>query len=172
MAIAMHDPDNPATDHPAERQHFDLRRHVSPPWHKAAEADDLERLQSCLDWLNRERALLALETEDRRKPRRLPRAAQLELVPGIAPPAPEPAPGIAPPVKVPEHRREGLPIVPAPPLACDRLQPPPERPRFSGTMLAALLAAAVAGSLAYRISEGFFSVPSAAQAASIETVSP
>jgi len=159
MAIAMHDPRNPATDPPAQRQPSE--RHVSPPWHAAAQADDLDRLQSCLDWLNRERVLLELETADRKKPRRLPRAAQLEPVPGIAPPA-----------KAPEHKREGLPFVPAPPLACDRLQSPPERPRFSGTMLAALVAAAVAGSLAYRVSEGLFSVPTAAQAASIDSDSP
>jgi hypothetical protein len=161
MGFAVHDPRKPAVDHPAQRQPSDLRRHAAPPWHAAGEADDLDRLQSCLDWLNRERVFLELEAAVRNQPRRLPRAAQLELVPGIPPP-----------VKAPEPDREGLPVVPAPPLAYERLQSPPERPRFSGTMLAALLAAAVAGSIAYRVSEGFFSVPGTAQAAAIETASP
>jgi hypothetical protein len=155
----MHDPRDPAIDLPALRPASDLRRDPSPPWHAAADADDLERLQSCLDWLNRERVLLALETEDRKKPLRLPRAAQLEPVPGIAPLA-----------KLPGHKREGLPVVPAPPLACDRLQPPAERTRFSSTMLAALLAAAVAGSIAYHVSENVFAV--LAQAAPFETPPP
>jgi len=155
MGFALHGPQNPATDHPAQRQSSD-------PWHTAGEPDDLGRLQSCLDWLNRERVLLALETADRQEPRQLPRAPQLD-----------PVPGISPPTKSLEPRRERLPFVLAPPLACDRLQPPPaERPGFSSTMLAALLAAAVAGSLAYHVSEGFFSVPSVAEAAALETPLP
>jgi hypothetical protein len=126
-----------------------------------ANDNDLDRLQSCLDWLNRERALIALEAADRHGPRRLPRASQLDPVPGLAPSA-----------QAPERNREKLPFVLAPPLACDRLpRPLPERQGFSGTMLAAVVAAALAGSIAYRMSVGSFPLPSVAHAASFEAPS-
>jgi hypothetical protein len=124
-----------------------------------AEAGDLDRLQSCLDWLNHERMLLALETTARQAPRHLPRAAQLAPVPGILPPEKLPA-------KSPAPRPERLPFVLSPPLACDRLQPPVRRrTRSSGTMLVVLIAAAIAGAVAYHTAEGSFPLPSIAQAA-------
>ena len=134
-----------------------------------AEAADLDRLQSCLDWLNRERALLALEAADRKEPRRLPRAPQLGAIPDISSLTPA---SDSPLARAPDGRQEKLPFVLAPPLACDRLQPRlPDRPRFSGTLLLALAAAALAGSIAYHVSATAFSVPGIAEAAPIETPS-
>jgi hypothetical protein len=125
----------------------------------AAEAADLHRLQASLDWLNRERMILARGASVRKETRRLPRAAQLGPVPGISTRAEDSA-------RTPER----LPFVPAPPLACERLQRPPPRRRYgSGTHLLVLIAIVLVGSVAYYASaEGFFSTPDIAQASPLQ----
>jgi len=167
MALPVRDPQI-ASDRSA-LQLPDLR-HKGGTAGAVAEAADLDRLQSCLDWLNRERALLAFETADRKEPPRLPRAAQLPPVPGISAPA---VACDAPLTKAPGSQREKLPLVLAPPLACDRLQPAlPDRRGFSGTMLLVLAAAVLAGSIAYHVSAGAFPVPGSAEAAALQVPSP
>jgi hypothetical protein len=156
-----------ATDRSALQQP-DLRHEGSAP--AVAEAADLDRLQSCLDWLNRERALLALEAADRKQSRRLPRAPQLGPISDISSLTPA---SDSPLTRAPDGQREKLPFVLAPPLACDRLQPRrPDRPRFSGTMLLVLAAAVLAGSIAYHVSAGAFSLPDIAEAAGLQASSP
>ena len=175
MSFSARDTLNIASEHRAPPQAPALAAEGLAPAPDFAETDDLDRVQSCLDWLNRERMILALETTARKAPLHLPRAAQLAPVPAIEALAKLPLaalapPGALPPGKAPAHTPDKHPLVPSPPLACDRLQPPlPRRPRRSGTMLLVLVSAAIAGSLAYYATMGTFPVPSLAQAAAIET---
>ena len=178
MSFPVRDTLDIATDDRARPQPLALAHEGLALTPVIAEPNDLDRLQSCLDWLNHERMLLARETTKRNAPRHLPRAAQLPLVAGISaleilppqtlPPAlpPEKLPAATPPA----HRQERLPFVLSPPLACDRLQPPRRRrARRSGTMLVVLIAVAIAGVVAYHATEGSFPLPSIAQAAPYET---
>jgi hypothetical protein len=158
MAFPVRDTLNIAADRPGQPWPSDLGHARSAPADAVAEADDLERLQSCLDWLNRERMTLAGQTADRIRPGRLPRAAQLG-----------PVPGISARTKAPERKRESVPFVLSPPLASERLQAPlAGRSRISGAVLLVLIAAALAGSIAYQLSEGSFPLPGVALAAPLD----
>jgi hypothetical protein len=169
MSFPVRDTLDIATEQPARPQPLALVREGLAPAPVIAAPDDLDRLQSCLDWLNRERMLLALETTERNAPRHLPRAAQLAPVAGISALEILP-PDKLPPAKPPALRQERLPFVLSPPLASDRLQPPhPRRAHFPGTMLVVLIAAAIAGAVAYHATVVAFPLPSIAQAASFET---
>jgi hypothetical protein len=174
MSFPVRDTLDIATDRHARPQPLTLVHKGLVPAPVIAETDDLDRLQSCLDWLNHERMLLALETTERSAPRHLPRAAQLAPVPDISAfeilPPDKSSPTNLPAVKNRALRQERLPFVLSPPLACDRLQPPRRRrTRYSGTMLVVLTAAAIAGAIAYHATEGTFPVPGIAQAAPFET---
>jgi hypothetical protein len=121
---------------------------------------DLERLVSSVQWVKRACVVLALEagqgSRDRRP--RLPRASQLPPVPGIGPVNLEGA--------TTGQRRVASSLELAPPLACDRLPLPARRSGHRNNLRGAffmLIAVAVAGSIAYRISAGGF--PSAAEPA-------
>jgi hypothetical protein len=174
MSFPVRDTLDIATNQRARPQPLALAHEGLVPAPVIAAPDDLDRLQSCLDWLNHERMLLALETTERSAPRHLPRAAQLAAMPGISaleilPPA-KSSPANLPAAKALAHRPERLPFVLSPPLACDRLQPPRRRrTRYSGTVLAVLIAATIAGAIAYRATDGSFPVPGIAQAAPFET---
>jgi len=131
---------------------------------------ELERLESSVQWLRRERLMVALETGQRAQNhnRRLPRASQLPPVPGIVPV------NIGPvnigPVNIERattgQRRVAPTFELAPPRARDRFQLPARRrePKYKlRGALGILIAGAVAGSIAYRISAG--GLPSASQPA-------
>jgi hypothetical protein len=49
----------------------------------STEAEDLRRLEAILEWLNRERIILALETAAYKPRRKLPRATSMPAVPGL-----------------------------------------------------------------------------------------
>jgi hypothetical protein len=130
--------------------------------------DDLQRLESSLQWVKSELSIAALETGAYAKnhPRGLPRAHQLPPVPGLAPVNTERT-GAGP-------RRVALPLELAPPLPSERLPLPAQRNEHADTLrgaLCILIASAVAGSIAYHISaEGFLSASQPAQAAPSGTI--
>jgi hypothetical protein len=125
---------------------------------------ELQRLEESVAWLRREavsvRAGVALRSQN--QPVALPRAAQLSAVSGLPPVSPESS----------FHRRETSPFRVAPPLASERLQLPPPRRRHRRNLrraLVILIASAIVGSIAYRVSVGeFFPASELAQAASLQ----
>jgi len=123
----------------------------------STEAENLHRLQLSIEWLNRERMILAGEAPAHGHARRLPRAAQLGPVPGIAP-------------LTETRKRERAPFVPAPPLACERLpRPAPGGSSRSVASLLILTAVAIAGSIGYQVSMGSVSLAEMTQAAPLQT---
>jgi len=124
----------------------------------AASDDDLQRLQSSVQWVNREVMVVRLEAAIRtqKQGRRLPRASQL---------TPANTEGSC-------REREKLACHVAPPLACERLQVPTSRRRHADNLrgaLCILIAGVIAGSIAYHISVGgLFLAWEPAQAASVQ----
>jgi hypothetical protein len=115
------------------------------------ETDDLHRLQTVVEWLNRERMVVALEAAVRKKSLRPRRAASR---------------GISPVIDDFEHRTGGaMPFVLAPPLVCDRLPQPLPRPHISDTTLFVLTTITIMGLIGYYVSESSSSVLEMAQAA-------
>jgi hypothetical protein len=123
--------------------------------------DDLQQLESSLRWLKRQSMVVRREEAGYRARggiRRLPPAAQLPPVCGIAAPEAEASP-----------RSQGRsPSEVAPPRAWERLQlPRPRRRNDLRGALGLLIAGVIAGSLAYHIaSGGLLSASEPAQAAS------
>jgi hypothetical protein len=76
----------------------------------STEAENLRRLEATMEWLNRERMILALETAAHKPKRTLPRATPMPAVPGLS--AGSESPRSAP---------EPLPFTLASPLASERL---------------------------------------------------
>jgi hypothetical protein len=131
----------------------------------AAGDDDLQRLESSVEWLKRECMIARIETAPtaRETIRRLPRASQLPPASGIAPVAR---------AEVSRHRRETSTFQVRPPLAFERLQALPasreHRTRLPGALLV-LIAGTIAGSIAYHVAAGgVFPAPEPAQAASLQ----
>ena len=121
--------------------------------------DDLQRLESSVEWLKRQAMIVRPNTGHRagQENLRLPRAVQLPPISGL------PAVGANS-----GRKREVFGV--APPLAGERLQvPPPRRHRHSlRGALCLLVAGAIAGSIAYRVSAGgLLSAWEPAQAASL-----
>jgi hypothetical protein len=143
MVFPVRDTPDPVADHYGET---------------STEAEDLRRLEATLEWLNRERMILALETAAHKPKRKLPRATPMPAVTGLS--TDSESPRAAP---------EPLPFTLAPPLASERLQEPLPRPRYSSGMpLFVLIAVAIAGTIAYFVTvQGTFSMPEIAQAASL-----
>jgi hypothetical protein len=102
--------------------------------------------------------ILARETPAHAHTRRLPRAAQLVPISGIAP-------------MTEGRQRRSTPFVPAPPLASERLQPPaPSGSSGPVATLLILIAVAIAGSIGYQVSMGSGSLSEIAQAAPLQTL--
>lgn len=127
----------------------------------APDNDDLQRVESSIDWLKRACVSAACEARSPAgdRTRRLPRAAQLSPLLQAAPVEGERAAG----------QSTVLDFEPAPPRACERLQPAsPDRPHgyeLRG-LVGILVAGILAGSIAYHISAGgSFAATGAAQAA-------
>jgi hypothetical protein len=140
--------------------------------------DDLQRLESSVQWLKRESMIARIETGPgaQEANRRLPRASQLPPASGIAAVAQY---GIAPFVQsgIPTfartessgHKRETGTFQVRPPRAFERLRPPPpprqRRTHLSGALFV-LIAGVIAGSITYHIAAGgVFPAPEPAQAA-------
>jgi hypothetical protein len=131
----------------------------------AAADDDLQRLQSCVQWLKRECMIAQIETgpSAQKTIRRLPRASQLPPASGI--PRFAQAEGS-------RHKRETSIFKVRPPRASDRLQLPPaprqHRTRLSGALFV-VIASVIAGSITYHIAAGgVFPAPEPAQAALLQ----
>jgi hypothetical protein len=134
----------------------------------AAVDDDLQRLQSSLQWVKSELTIAAREAGSYAQNHRrgLPRASQLPAVPGISPAnAENSAAG---------QRRPALPLELAPPLASERLPVPARGNEHAYNLRGAvlfLIASVVAGSIAYHVSAGgFFAASEPAQAAAADTM--
>jgi hypothetical protein len=116
----------------------------------SAEADDLHRLQACVEWLNREKMILTLEQANRSRALRLPRAIQLAPVPGISGASAGTSSAADPKTDDVRRPAQTLPRRLAPPLASERLQGPLARRRsHAGAPLLVLTAIVIAASLAY-----------------------
>jgi hypothetical protein len=135
----------------------------------ATEADDLERLQACVDWINHEKSILTGEPAPRRRALRLPRATQLPPVAGIS----TTSAAVAAPVPEIAVAQQKLPFRLAPPLASERFQEPHairRRRSNGGTPLLVVTAFAIVGSAAYYLSaQGYFSALEIAQASALLT---
>jgi hypothetical protein len=136
---------------PSARLSEQSRNEHSRSEHSIAPAleDDLKRIERSVEWLKRERMVVALEAGlDAQNPRRrLPRAAQL------SPPSATPAVN---PEGVGGGRAKSSFEV-APPRAFERLQPPAARRRYARNLPVALFiltASIVAGSIAYHVATG------------------
>jgi hypothetical protein len=128
----------------------------------AAGDDDLQRLESSVQWLKRECMIARIETglSVQKTNRRLPRASQLPPASGIAPAAS---------TEGSCRKRETSAFRVRPPLASERLQFPPlsrrHRTHLPGALFG-LIASVIAGSIAYHITAGeVFPAPDPAQAA-------
>jgi len=127
------------------------------PRQTSTEAENLHRLQLSIEWLNRERMILAGKAPAHGDARRLPRAAQLGPIPSIAP-------------QTEACKRGRAPFVLAPPLACERLpRPAPGGSSRSVASLLILTAVAIAGSIGYQVSMGSVSRAEITQAAPLQT---
>jgi len=147
-----------AADHPGQSHRRSRKPEGAVSGQTSGEADDLHRLRLSIEWLNRERMILAGEAPSREHARRLPRAAQLGAVSGISP--------------LTEGRQGGrTPFVLVPPLASDRLQPP--APRGSSGPVASLfimIAVAIAGAIGYQFATVSVSLSEIAQAAPLQAL--
>jgi hypothetical protein len=148
------DPFDPTTDDlRSSRVPYRRRPPVAaaPPPDATAGNDDLQRLESSVQWLMRQGAISRLETERRTREenRRLPRVTLLPPVPGI------------PPVDTEGSGRQAdtSTFRLTPPLPFERLQSPRRRRRHSVRgALCLLIASMIAGSIAYHTSaRGAFS---------------
>jgi hypothetical protein len=152
---------NPAADRLQPSQTPDLRQWLTAVESRLGEtgSDDLQRLESTVAWLKRESMIVRAETGCRTREvnPRLPRAFQLPPIAGL------------PPASAEGSARKPEPFVVAPPLACDRLQPPRRRRRRNlRGALCLLIAGVIVGSIAYRVSAGgLLSAWEPAQAASL-----
>jgi hypothetical protein len=131
----------------------------------AAGDGDLQRLQSCVQWLKRECMIARIETgpSAQKTIRRLPRASQLPPASGISPFAQ---------AEGSRHKRETSIFQVRPPRASERLQLPPaprqRRTHLSGALFV-LIASVIAGSITYHIAAGgVFPAPEPAQAALLQ----
>jgi hypothetical protein len=137
---------------------------AEPRRDEAAGDDDLKRIERSLEWLKRERMVVALEAGlgAQNLRRRLPPAGQLPPLSGT--PAAN-ADGVG-------RRRAKLSLQVAPPRAYERLQPPAARSRYARNLPAALFiltASIVAGSIAYHVATGeLLSALEPAQAAPLQ----
>ncbi len=146
-----------------DREHEHATAELRPDG--AAGDDGLQRLESSLQWLKRECMIARIETgpSARETNRRLPRAGQLPPASGIPPVVHAEGSG---------HRRERSIFQVRPPLASERLQPPPasreRRPHLPGALVV-LIASVIAGSIGYHIAAGgVFPAPEPAQAAPLQ----
>jgi hypothetical protein len=152
---------NPDADHPRVSRAPDRGLRIAAVGLRPPEAgnDDLQRLESSVEWLKRQAMMVRPETGHRtgQQNLRLPRAVQLSPISGL------PAVG-----ENSDHTREVFGV--APPLAYERLQLPPRRwhrHNLRGA-LCLLVACVIAGSVAYRVSAGgLLSAWEPAQAASL-----
>ena len=155
------DPLNPAADRLPPSQTPNLRQWLAAVESRLGEtgSDDLQRLESSVEWLKREGMIARLETGRRTRDgnRRLPPAIQLPPIAGLPPATAESSP------RKPEI------FALAPPRACDRLQPPRRRHRrdLRGA-LCLLIAGMIVGSIAYHVSAGGLLASEPAQAASLQ----
>jgi hypothetical protein len=152
---------NPDADHLRASRAPDRGLRIAAVGLRSPEADndDLQRLESSVEWLKRQAMIVRPETGQRtgQENLHLPRAVQLPPISGL------PAVGANS-----GRKREVFGV--APPLACERLQAPPRRRHRHGLRgaLCLLVAGAIAGSVAYRVSAGgLLSAWEPAQAASL-----
>jgi hypothetical protein len=127
---------------------------------ESADRNDLQRLESSIQWLKREGTIARTEAGPRAlKDRRLPRAGQLAPISGIRPVDTEGS----------GHKRETLTFHVAPPLASERIEvPAPSRQHRYNLrgVLGILIGSVIVGLIAYQISVGgLFAASGPAQAA-------
>jgi hypothetical protein len=153
---------NPAADRLPSSQTPDLRQWLTAVVSRLGEtgSDDLQRLESTVAWLKRESMIVRAETGCRTREgnRRLPRAVPLPPIPGL------------PVVGAESSGRKPEIFAVAPPLPCDRLQPPRRRHRrnLRGALWLSI-AGVIVGSIAYHVSAGeLLSAWEPAQAASLQ----
>jgi hypothetical protein len=130
----------------------------------AVGADDLQRLESSVEWLKREVMIARLEAGTRaaKENRKLPRAALLPPVSGVSPVD----------IEGSRRRRETATFLLAPPPIGERVQPQLSRGRRNHSLRGAqflLIASLIAGSIVYHFSaESLLSAWESAQAASLQ----
>ena len=140
-------------------------RAVEPRPDAAAEDDDLQRLESSVQWLKREHDVIGIELEllARKRRRELPPARQLAPVAGLPPVRPASVAGV----------RATSTFRVAPPRAFERLQHPvsrQRRPRSLEGAMCVLIISLILGSIAYQISVGgLLSASVPVQAAPLQT---
>jgi hypothetical protein len=151
----------PDADHPRASRAPDSGLRISAVGLRPPQAgnDDLQRLESSVEWLKRQAMMVRPDTGHRlgQENLRLPRAVQLSPISGL------PAVG-----EDSDHKREVFGV--APPLPSERLQLPPHRRhrRNLRGALCLLVATVIAGSIAYHVSAGgLLSAWEPAQAASL-----
>jgi hypothetical protein len=138
---------NPDADHPRASRAPDRGLRIAAVGLRPPEAgnDDLQRLESSVEWLKRQAMIVRPETGHRtgQEKLRLPRAVQLSPISGL------PAVG-----ENSGHKREVFGV--APPLPYERLQLPSRRRhrRNLRGALCLLVACVIAGSIAYHVSAG------------------
>lgn len=150
MVVSARNARNVATDPIGVSRRANFKHEGAEPT-TSNEPEDLHRLQTVVEWLKRERMIVALETAVRKRSLRLPRAASPEISPVID--------------DFEQHKGGNVPFVLAPPLVSDRLQQPLPRPRVSDMTLLVLTTIAIMGLIGYYASETSSSVLEMAQAA-------
>ena len=144
MVVFARDATNVATDPVGVPQRADCKQYPAA----SSEAEDLDRLQTVVEWLNRERIILALETAVRKPSLRPVRAAEVSAA-----------------IDDSGRRKAGsMPFVLSSPLVSDRLQQPLPPPRVSATTLFVLTAITIAGLIGYCVYESASSALEMAQA--------